>query len=67
MQLIAVNNEIIAETKPSLEMAYVFIQNNTRPIVYKIFGLIAIYEMDMLLSFAGYIASFVAATVTRNK
>ncbi len=54
---------LIADTKPSLEMAYVFIQNNTRPIVYKIFGLISIYETEMLLSFAGYVASFAAAMV----
>ncbi len=54
---------LVADTKPSLEFAYIYIQNNTRPIVYKIFGLISIYETELIVSIVGYVASFVAAIV----
>ncbi len=54
----------IADNKPTEDNTYIYMQQNSKPIVYKIFGLLPIYRTEMILGFLGYTASLIAAIVT---
>ncbi len=49
----------IADNKPTEDNTYIYMQQNSNPIVYKIFGWISLYQTEMILSLLGYTISFI--------
>ncbi len=48
----------IADNKPTEDNTYIYMQQNSKPIVYKIFGLVSLYQTELIVSCIGYIVSF---------
>ncbi len=56
----------VADFEPDRHNTYIYMQQNSKPIVYLIGGLIALYKTDLIVSLCGYVVSFIV-TAAKSK